>query len=407
MGFPNYQVMKKTNHYVFLFIALFLMMPGCAGKERIPAEEIRGRADRAFDELKREERQEKALPPEGKGDTISPSALSGKEGRDTVQVEKGKRPEWVDGDSIQYPSSRYLTGVGYASDRKSAEDRARAEIAKIFYSKIDSRTRSYQEYVQTTSKGKSRAEETFGMEEITKVSTEKVLSGVRISKVYQETGAAPLFYALAVLDREQSATMLSDKIQELDNDIKGLLIRAQGEEDTLATVKSLKQSIQKHILREAYDAELRIVSRSGTGISPPIHFTEIKGRLESILLRDFLIGVSVTGSRAGEIQEALVQGLNQQGFSISEDLGKASVLVRGAVEIEALERGTAEWKYVQWRAYFDMVDSKGGAVFGSVNKTGREGHLSLQQAENRAVRKIRRALTTEIAEKMRRYIFSQ
>ncbi|UCH00834.1 MAG: hypothetical protein JSU78_02420, partial [Deltaproteobacteria bacterium] len=223
----------------------------------------------------------------------------------------------------------------------------------------------------------------------------------------QETGTEPIFYALAVLDRDQSAKILRDKIQQLDQGIKGLLNRAEGEEDMLAKVKYLKQSIQKHILREAYDAELRIVSTSGTGISSPTHFTEIKSRLESILLRDFLIGVSVKGSRAVEIQEALVQGLNQQGFSIGEDLSRAKVLVRGAVEIKDLDRGTPEWKYVQWRTHFELVDKRGDSVFGSVNKTGREGHRSLPQAENRAVRKIRKALTTVIAEEMRQYIFSQ
>jgi len=399
--------MRKTKKYVFLFLIFFLMMPGCAGKKEIPAEEIRERSDRAFDELRREESQKKAFPTEGKGDTIRPSAQSDKERGDTAQIKKGKRPDWVDGDSIQYPSSKYLTGVGYGPDRKSAEDTARAEIAKIFFSKIDSRTRSYQDYLQTTSRGKSSIKETFTIEEITRVSTQKVLSGVRISHIYQETGPESIFYSIAVLDRDQSAKILRDKVRELDQGIKGLLIRAQGEEDTLARIKSLKQSIRKHVMREAYDAELRIVSRSGTGISPPIHFTEIKSRLESILLRDFFIGVSVTGSREGEIQEALVQGLNQQGFSISEDLGRAHVLVRGTVEISPLDRGTTEWRYVQWRAHFDMVDKKSGSVFGSVNKTGREGHLSLPQAENRAVRKIRKALTTEIAQEMRRYVFSQ
>jgi len=172
-------------------------------------------------------------------------------------------------------------------------------------------------------------------------------------------------------------------------------------------VKCLKQSVQKFVVREAYDTELRIVSRTGKGISSSIHFAEIKGRLESILLRDFLIGVSVKGSRADEVQDALVQGLNQQGFSISQDLNRVNVLVRGNVEIKPLKRGTSEWKYVQWRAYFDMVDKKCGSVFGSVNKTGRQGHLSLQQAENRAVRNIRKVLITEIAGEMKRYIFSQ
>ncbi len=390
--------MKKIGQYVFPFLILLLMTAGCASKEKVSTEGIRERADRAFDELRAEE---------GKGDVIRPSAQSDKQQREVVQVTKGKRPDWVDGDSIQYPSSQYLTGVGYGPDRKSSEDKARAEIAKIFFSQIDSRTRSYQEYLQTTSKGKSRIEEASSIEEITKVSTQKVLSGVRISHVYQEAGPEPLFYSLAVLDRDQSTKVLRDKIQQLDQDIKELLIRAEGEEDMLAKVKYLKQSMQKHILREAYDAELRIVSPSGTGISSPIHFAEIKSRLESILLRDFLIGVSVKGSRAEEIQEALVQGLNQQGFSIGEDLSRVNVLVRGSVEIKAVERGTPEWKYVQWRAHFDLVDKGGGSVFGSVNKTGREGHLSLSQAQDRAVRKIRKALTTKIAEEMRQYIFSQ
>ena len=102
-----------------------------------------------------------------------------------------------------------------------------------------------------------------------------------------------------------------------------------------------------------------------------------------------------------------MQGLNQEGFSISGDPSAAKVLIRGAVEIRPLERDTADWKYVRWRTHFDMVDKAGGAVFGSVTKTGREGHLNLQQAEDRAVRKIRDTLTTEMAGEVRKYIFSQ
>lgn len=398
--------MRETRIYVSLVIFFVIMIAGCAAKKEIPAEAIQGRAEHAFDELKSEETGGKAFPKVKRGEKTT-LAQPSEETRGKVQVKKGKRPGWVDGDSIQYPSSKYLTGVGYDPDRKLAEDKARAEIAKIFVSKIDSRTRTYQDYLKITSKGRSKTEEIFSIQDITSVSTQKVLSGVRIAQVYQETGTRPIFYALAVLDRDQSAKILGYKIQELDQDIHQLLSRAKGEEDLLAKVKCLKQSVQKFVIREAYDTELRIVSRTGKGISSSIHFAEIKGRLESILLRDFLIGVSVKGSRADEVQDALVQGLNQQGFSISQDLNRVNVLVRGNIEIKPLKRGTSEWKYVQWRAYFDMVDKKCGSVFGSVNKTGRQGHLSLQQAENRAVRNIRKVLITEIAGEMKRYIFSQ
>src|SRR5690242_444038 len=41
------------------------------------------------------------------------------------------KPEWVDGQSSEYPRDMYLSGVGLGDDRQSAEDRARGEISKV------------------------------------------------------------------------------------------------------------------------------------------------------------------------------------------------------------------------------------------------------------------------------------
>jgi hypothetical protein len=399
--------MKRIHILCYVMVISVFMVAGCAPpRQEIPTEEIRGRADRAFDDLQKEETGEKR-PPEGERSPISPPERSIQEKGSVVPVTKGARPDWVDGESAQYPESHYLTGVGYDADRKTSEDKARAEIAKIFVSEINSRTRSYQDYLQTSSGGDSDLEETFSIQEITDVSTKKVLSGVRIADLYQDSGPGNLYYALAVLDRQQSATILRDRILKLDGEIEMLFNRALGEGDLLTKIKHLKQSIGKHAVREAYDAELRIVNPAGRGISRSVQFAEIKSQLEAILLREFTIGVSVSGTRADEVQDALTQGLNQEGFSVSEDLSAAQVLIRGEVEIKPIERGTADWKYVRWRTHFDMIDKVGGSTFGSFAKTGREGHLDLQQAEERAVRKIRNAITTEMAEEVRKYIFSQ
>ena len=408
---PEKGTMKKRSMYslsalimpsVFL---ISLIMAGCVSQHaNIPKDEIRGRANRAFDELRAEEAQNNALPRETKrADKKGPSHTETKEG---VQATRGKRPDWIDGESARYPSSKYLIGVGYGSDRHSAEDNARSEIAKIFYSKVDSQTRIYQEYVQTKSKDKSAYTEFLDIEQISRVSTQKVLSGVRISQIYEETKPDPIFYALAVLERDRSAAILQQKIQQLDQGIQSLLADATREQDTLVKIRHLKQSLRSHILREAYDAELRIVNQSGDGITPPIHFTEIKRRLEAILLRDYLFGVLIKGSRAEEIREAVVQGLNQQGFSVCEDLSRTHVVVRATIDIKPLNRGTSEWKYVEWRAHLDLVDRRNDVVIGSVNETGKEGHTSLYQAEDRAVRNIRKALGVSIAREMTRYIFS-
>jgi hypothetical protein len=393
--------------YFSLFFFISIISFGCASQPEIPTDAIRERADRAFDDVKAEEggkqssrRVEQTTP--------RPPNSSSEQDNHPVPIQKGKRPEWVDQPSAQFPISQYLTGVGYGSSRKAAEGNARAEIAKIFSSTIDSRTKTYQGYFQSDTQGKSNTEETLSIEEITEVSTQKVLSGVRIARVYEEEGSDSIFYALAVLDRDQSAMILQDKIRELDQEIQGLLDRAQRAGDNLSKIKYLRQAIQKFVFREAHDSEFRIVNLAGQGISSPVYFGDIKTRLESILFRGFFIGVSVSGDRAVEVKNALIEGLNQEGFTISDDLNKANVLIRGDVVIKLLDKGTPEWKYVEWRTHFELVDKKGGeSVFGSINKNGRQGHITLQQAENRAVGNIRKALMEEIARDVRRYIFFQ
>jgi hypothetical protein len=396
---------------ILLLVIPALILPGCApGKKqtKIPAQEIQERADRAFDDLSAQEtgQRKPSSFKEKRNESLS-QKQEVKPEPSAVRARKGKRPDWVDGESSEYPASFYMTGVGYAPDRQTAENKARAEIAKIFYSEIDASNRAYEEYLQTTYKGKAKTRESISIEDITKVSTQKVLSGVTIAQVYQQSKPDKLFYALAILDRAQSKRILRQKIDQLDQDIQKLLTDSRLEKDKLIQIKYLNTCIEKHIIRQAYNAELRIVTRSGEGIPPLISFTEIKNQLTDILLRDFLIALSVKGTRSSDIKEALVEALNKKGFSVSDDFANASVVVRGSVNIRPFEQGSSEWKFVRWKAYFDLVDQQGGAVFGSIKKTGKEGHLNLSQAEERAVRKIRKILATDIADDITRYIYSQ
>jgi hypothetical protein len=321
-----------------------------------------------------------------------------------VRVIKGKRPDWVNTESKHYPPDRFLTAVGYGSDRPAAEDKARAEIAKIFYSDIHSSNSTYQEILETSTDGKTHTRESINFEEITRVSTRRVLSGIRIAEVYQESGPDPQFYALAALDRYQTEKVLQHKIEELDRDIQNLYLETQRQQDKLGQVQNLQLCIRKYILRQAYDTELRIVSPSGRGIPQTVSFMEIENRLKEVLLRDFFIAITIKGIRADEIQRTLVEALNQKGFSISEEIQKTSVLVRGTIQIEPIEQDLSEWKFVRWKAYFDLLDRQDGAVFGSVQKSGKAGHLSQAQAEERAIRKMQTILAEEISEDLIKYI---
>ena len=399
---------RSANRYAtFLAAAVLFLHSGCAGRPVQPPSEndIRARSGRAFADLRS---AEQGGPGEAQSPRTAPlSAPAPPEIDETVPVDSGDRPEWVDGTSDRFPPDGYLTAVGYGNDRPAAEDRARAEIAKIFTSHIDSSNRTYQEIFESRSGGQSRTAQNINFEEITRVSTQKVLTGVRIARVYRDPSTAPDYYALAVLDRIQAAAILQEKIAELDRQIAQLLSESRNHGDKLIQVQLLQRCIEQHALRQAYNAELRIVDRGGQGIPPEINIAEIKTQLTGALLRDLLIALSVQGSRAEEVRWSLVEALNGRGFSVTENIGSASVLARGRVEIIPLPQSDVDWKFVRWNAYFDLIDQNGGAVFGSVQKSGKSGHLTTAQAEDRAVRSIRRHLATEISEDLSNYILRQ
>ena len=128
----------RQMRIVFLLFSILalLIAAGCVKRPGIPVEEIREKADRAFDDLKTEEtgRTRIDFPEERGKEWTEQSGRFDERRKGSARVITGKKPDWVNGESVRYPSSLYLTGVGYDSERRSAEDKARAEIARIFYS---------------------------------------------------------------------------------------------------------------------------------------------------------------------------------------------------------------------------------------------------------------------------------
>ncbi|MEE8541551.1 MAG: LPP20 family lipoprotein [Desulfobacterales bacterium] len=324
-----------------------------------------------------------------------------------VVIRKGERPAWIDGASRHYPSQKYLRGVGYDADRQTAEDKARTEIAKIFYSQIESQNSTYQSYLQTDTGGKLKTTEKIDIEDITRVSTHKVLSGVRIAEIYKQTRPKETFFALAVLDRMRFERILRTKILDLDAEIQELLDDAQNQADALRRIKYLSMGLEKLILRDTYNTELGIVSPAGQGIASVVSITEVRGELIDLLLNEFQIGLAIDGNRERQIRQILVEALNRQGFSVTEDKQNASVVIRGRTEFNRFEPQDSDWKYVRWKVFFDMIDSQSGVIFGSVSKNGKEGHLSFPQAEERALEKIRRLIESDIARELKSYILIQ
>ena len=132
-------------------------------------------------------------------------------------VGKGK-PGWVDGRSAEYPSTQYLTGVGQADTRSNAEDQAYTAVARIFKAEVAAQAKDWESYLVVENRGVSNAERRLTIDNVTKVSTDKVLENVRIADVWYDSDSRS-YYALSVMNRSQAEAALMEKVSALDRAI--------------------------------------------------------------------------------------------------------------------------------------------------------------------------------------------
>ncbi len=323
-------------------------------------------------------------------------------------------PDWVNGSSKKYPEALYLTGVGYADTRQAAEDRAYAAVSKIFTAEINSKTQEWEKYLQSDSKGGSEDSRQINIEQATQVSTKKVLENVSIAEAWLDDSKA-IYYALAVMDRQHAASALRDRITSLDLKVEELLKQTRQSADKLKTVRALHAAVENLLLREAYNTELRIVNPTGKGSESGVSLAVISQDLRKFLSGNFKIVVEVDGSHDDRIRAAIVEGLNRQGLpvvpagSAAPDL-QPDLIVKGAVTFEPVQMpagGSPPTRFVRWSASFDLTDRATLQVIGSVTRQGREGHLTVSEAEARALRAAEQEVTDGVGRQIAEFIYGK
>ena len=150
-------------------------------------------------------------------------------------------PGWVEGRSAEYPSTHYLTGVGQAASRSNAEDQAYAAVARIFKAEVAAQAKDWESYWVVENRGVSNAERRLTIDNVTKVSTDKVLENVRIADVWYDSDSR-MYYALSVINRAQAEVSLMDKVVALDHAIDADVVESRQATGKLAKIRALRRA---------------------------------------------------------------------------------------------------------------------------------------------------------------------
>lgn len=328
--------------------------------------------------------EEKAVPPP------TAEATSG------AKMRSGPQPGWVEGQDPNFPYETYLCGVGFGADRTAAENAAYAGLARIFVVNVSSISKDFMGAYQQTG---AKSLEISSSETLTKVSTAKVFSGVRIMEVWR----GDQFYALACLDREKASQTLRGQIHEADSVVSKHLDKAKNS-DAVSKLKELGKALDTLVQREAFNGELRIVDVNGVGMAGDYSHADVAAALEeaAVALR---VGVKVEGNYDSDVRTALIEGLSKRGYQISEtDSEKGlDVVVSAKVRIEDGGAGAgagAGMFFARGVIQIEVKNVAQGKVIAALDDNRKEGHRSKEEAERRAVRELAKKIVSKVGAKI-------
>jgi LPP20 lipoprotein len=323
------------------------------------------------------------------------------------------KPGWIDGTSSEYPPALYLIGVGQADNRTVASDQAYAAVARIFKAEIAAQAKDWESYLVVESRGSSNAERRLTLDHVTQVSTDKVLENVIIMDRWYDPSKG-LYYALAAMHRAHAETSLIERLATLDRAIDTDVTESRQTADKLTKIRNLRRAATNLVLREAYNADLRIVRTSGRGQASSYRVNELSNELEQFLATNLVLGVQVSGDHVEPVQRALTEGLIREGLRVTTKVGAGAgegvspeLFIRGTVRLFPIEVSDLQFKYVRWCSDFDIVETASQRVVGAVARGGKEGHLTEREATAKTLRVIQQEFMSDVAKAIAAHIFGE
>ena len=340
-----------------------------------------------------------------------------------MSVGNGRPPDWVMGQSREYPSNRYLIGVGAASSRARAEERAYAAIARIFSAEIEAQTSDWESYSVSGGKTAVTTTRRLTLDHVTQVTTRKVLENVHILDTWYHPTDRQHF-VLAGMKRAQVERTLLDQISEHDITIEKEVAQGRTGTTKLTKIRGFKRAINHLLLREAVNVDLRVVRENGIGVDSNYKLSDLKKELEDYLAENVVIEVQIEGEQQAQIRRAVLEGLGREGLVplIKESNSNSGsftwrnqgtngittdLLISGTARLWEIDLPDPLFRYVRWCSDLQVVEQGSLRLIGIVSRSGREGHITPEEARVRASKAMQAAVSSEVAESLAAYIYGE
>jgi hypothetical protein len=267
-------------------------------------------------------------------------------------------PDWVVGDSAEYPNARYLVGRGVGATDEEAQNRARGDLATIFEVRI-----------QVLNEDSTTAARSDDSERIDRLSTQqvsartdKVISGISIAKIWRDPETTD-FHALAVLSRSQASASLGEELAKIDAGLQQDLQAADDATDALLRIGLLQQALQASIKREGFQATLKVIDPTGRGLQSPISQASVQQSIDDTLRQIRIAPKVVDDAGAREFASLLKGGLAAAGF-LTTGMSEADLVLEGKLTLADIGRRDG-WNWIRATVEVRLVEKVSRRVRGT------------------------------------------
>jgi hypothetical protein len=301
----------------------------------------------------------------------------------------------VDTPGLVYDSRRYVAAVGFGPLREQAERNALASLTAVFGQSIQAEMKSVAVYSEAVKSGAIKVSEDVSVQQAISTSAEMdSLLGAEIADVWYDGGS--VYYAAAVMEKEKTAVLYADLIRTNLRIITDLTTMSAGEKNSLNGYSRYQLAAAIADASRLYANVLTYVGNT-TDINPGTMKKGDEYRLEAAgIVRNIPIGVTVSGDRSDRIKNAFTRALGKAGFRTG-GAGQRYVL-EANLALAPTDLPAQSNKFVRFTVDANLTDTaEGNSVLLPFNVSGREGHVNIPEAENRALTEAAKRIEEDYA----------
>lgn len=302
-----------------------------------------------------------------------------------------RAPGWVMNSSDGYPDSQYMTAVGYASNRQTAEENAKAALTRIIRQTVQSETVAKETLSEASSSDRETAwEKARSIDTYVKTTSELTVTGIVIQDVFVTSEKVPTYYALALIDREDVGIIYKRRALELENAINEKISAAGKEAGPLSAFKLMRDAAELAVDNQDNLDMLAVINKDmRKSVQPAYGSAAEVEELARQALDKARVLIDVRGDESGRVAAAFAQRIQEAGLKTVEpgSAETAAITLTADVTLEPLDLESTN-KYIRYVLTGSLVENATGKEMEAYVTNGREAHVTEAEARARALRTL-------------------